>query len=122
MSQASFFDPDEGDRRRDESIADAERGAPPEWLTAARDIATAFIEPWTTDDLWHTLHERGIPGPREPRALGPVVINLYRAGLIEPTGRMVRSQRPVAHRNPKREWRPTNRNLYDRPMVDTKPL
>lgn len=57
-------------------------------------------KPFTPDDVW----EMGLERPREPRALGPVMMRAARAGLIYPTGRWVKSENPAQHATPIREW------------------
>jgi hypothetical protein len=102
-----LFDVEEGDRRRDEAMDRAERGTDPTFAAEAFTIICAFVSPFFGDDVWAILARRGIPFPREPRALGPIFIKAQRAGLIEPTGAFHRTTRPSAHRSPQREWRPT---------------
>jgi hypothetical protein len=102
-----LFDPDEGDRRRDDGMGRADDHADPDWKTIADQIVRDFTMPFTGDDVWFTLDRRGVVYPHEPRALGPIIMRVYRAGLIEPTGRFLRTARPSAHRSPQREWRPT---------------
>lgn len=106
-NQGSLFDPEEGDRRRDDGMARAERGTDPAFAAEADSIIRAFVVPFYGDDVWEILHRRGIPFPREPRALGPIFRRLQLAGLIEPTGIYRRTLRPSAHRSPQRQWRPT---------------
>ena len=105
--QPTLFDAEAGRRARDASMAQVEEHADPVWMSEAESIMRALVTPWTTDVVWETLHRRGIAAPREPRALGPLVMKLYKAGLIERTGRALPTERPRGHRNPKTEWRPT---------------
>lgn len=105
--QGRLFDPDEGDRRRNEGMARAERGTDPVFADEAWSIVTGFVVPFFGDDVWDVLHRRDVPFPREPRALGPIIRKAQMAGLIEPTGIYRRTLRPSAHRSPQRQWRPT---------------
>jgi hypothetical protein len=109
--QPSLFDPDEGDRRRNEGMARAERHTDPTFAAEAYSIICAFVVPFFGDDVWATLDRRGVPFPHEPRALGPIFRRAQLAGLIEPTGEYRRTLRPSAHRSPQRQWRPTARAL-----------
>lgn len=88
--------PQEAQQRRDNRMDQAENGTSQEWIDAARravwDLATNRRD-FTTDDVWHLLEQRGVPAPREPRALGPVVFKALRSGAIRDTGRIVRSVR-----------------------------
>ena len=76
---------------RDEAMERVESNADAEWRVLAdqylyRRIRTGL--PFTTDDLW----DDGLPKPREPRALGPVMMAAKRRGDIYDTGDMVRSR------------------------------
>ena len=77
--------------------------ADPDWklraLQAVRKVAerqTHFI----VDDCWQYVEE-----PREPRAMGAVIANARRQGLIAPTSEYRPSARVTAHSNPRRVWR-----------------
>lgn len=74
---------------RDAALEQVEAAASPGWLNAAGDAldirATTGL-PFTTDDVWGDLEARGVPAPREPRALGPIVKRALRAGTIVPAG------------------------------------
>lgn len=98
------FDAVEGGRLRDEGIARADAAAPSDWrqraLAAGRMLARTRRE-FTTDDLWAVLDG---DKPREPRSLGAVMRSLQNEGLIESTEAHVKTERPEAHRNPKRVW------------------
>ena len=79
-----------------------------------KDEADALIEqlartkvPFSALDLW----KRGLPVPREPRALGPRLLKAKKRGLIVETGRVVARtlylRNPMAHPGniaPLREW------------------
>jgi hypothetical protein len=92
---------------RDEALERVEAAAHEEWkLAAAEAIASlAFnFETFTSDDVWrildrseHTTHER--------KAMGPMLLNAARDGLIERTGRTVDSRRTACHGRPVRVWR-----------------
>jgi hypothetical protein len=107
-NQPSLFDVPTGIEARDKAINAAERGAPITWVTPA-EIAIAYLaktrEHFTTDDVWEHLHQRGHEFPHEPRAMGALMRNAARAGLITATDRVTPSQRPECHRRPIRIWR-----------------
>jgi hypothetical protein len=109
--QLTLFDAAEGARRRDDGMARADAHADPDWKAEADQIVRDFLVPFLGDDVWATLDRRGVDYPHEPRALGPIILRVYRAGLIEPTGRFFNTARPSAHRSPQREWRPTAKAL-----------
>jgi hypothetical protein len=72
-------------------MARAESHALPEWKDQAKMVLWRRIlsqQPFTTDDLW----DDGLPKPREPRALGPIVSAAKRKGYLADTGRMVQSR------------------------------
>ena len=110
-AQGSLFDVGEGDRRRDVGMARADGAADPDWVAEAEAAVGSFRQPFYTDDVWEILDAAGVPFPREGRALGPVMLRFYRAGLIEPTGEWDRTKRPGCHRAPMRQWRPTFKAL-----------
>lgn len=98
-----ILDPEEARRRRDLAIKLVDRGADPEWKAAA--LWTVFhlclTRPtFTPDDVWAV----GLGKPREPRALGPVMLRASREGWCRKTGRVVESQIPTQHRNIIAEW------------------
>jgi hypothetical protein len=106
MIQGSLFDPVEGDRRRDDALERVERGAKEDWLEQAEQAVlrvAARQEKLTSDDVWAEL--RGIPSPRERRAMGPVLKRCESQGMIEYTDSTRRSSLPQCHRRPVRVWR-----------------
>ena len=99
---------EEGERRRDTAIDRVERGASDEWVSEAEAIVRAIIATlpeFTTDDVWDALERRGIPSPREPRALGAVIRRFALMGACENTDRVQKSRRPECHRRPVAVWR-----------------
>jgi hypothetical protein len=83
---------------RDDALARVDQAADADWQGEAILSFRRLVErgePFTTDDVWDDLADRDVPGPREPRALGPVTRRLLGLGLIEP----VEPQ----------EWRPSRR-------------
>lgn len=107
-NQPSLFDVPAGIEARDQAIEQVEAHADPTWklhaTAAIRWLARTRPE-FTTDDVWQELHVRNHGGPREPRALGALMVAAAKQGLIEPTDRYVPSQRPDCHRRPVKVWR-----------------
>lgn len=90
----------------DEALERVEANADKDWMRAARDAVAALAlagGSFTTDDAWKLLRE--VPVPREPRAMGAVIRELARMGLILPTGEYRKSERPDCHRRPVAVWR-----------------
>jgi hypothetical protein len=69
-------------------------------------LVVARVARWqatlTSDDVWSAMPE-GLSTP-EPRALGAVMRQGARDGLIQPTESWVLSTRAVCHRRPLRVW------------------
>jgi hypothetical protein len=93
----------------DAAIDTARQHAPADWLARAEKAVLMTAqdrETFTTDDVWlgeHTLDTLG--EAFEPRALGAVMRDLHRRGLIEPTDDYVPSCRRECHARPIRVWR-----------------
>jgi len=90
-----------GEELRDEGMARADAHVEPGWKHMA---VRAFIkvsygkDEFTTDDVWEQLDEWEVDPPHEPRAMGPLVTQLLREGVIEHTGkRAVKSRIPRGH-------------------------
>jgi hypothetical protein len=94
----------DGSAERDAAIAQVTENADAEWIEAAC-AATARLArtrvDLTTDDIWEALDGWR---PREPRAMGAVTRWAKNTGLIAATPDFRRSERAVAHRNPKQVW------------------
>lgn len=76
---------------RDEGMARAEDGAGG-WSDVALEWLRAHCRHHPTlcsDDLWNS----GMPEPREPRALGPVLMRAVRLGLIRNSGDYIKGKR-----------------------------
>jgi len=52
--------------------------------------------PFTVDDVWDALTALGVPSPREPRALGPVMKRAVRDRLLIPQGYVQSRRRHAA--------------------------
>ncbi len=90
---AKATDPERAEAEKTEAMDRAERGSHAAWVAAAdtavldlaRDARRDGVT-FTADDVWALLEERQVPPPREPRALGPVLTRLKRAGKLEGRG------------------------------------
>lgn len=94
----------EGEMRRDDGIARAESHADPAWLRAAAALVMRLARQkafFTTADIW----EAGLAMPHEPRALGPVMMNAERDGIIVATNEYRKSPRASRHCAPALVWR-----------------
>lgn len=93
----------DGRAERDEAIARVAANTPVDWRDDARKTVVSLAQQradLTTDDVWERLTHR----PAEPRALGAVMVWARNYGFITATTEMRESERPEAHRNPKRVW------------------
>lgn len=72
-------------------------------LLALHDAATENAV-LTSDDVWKVLHRKHIPGPTEPRAMGPVMLTGIRRGWVYATDRIRASEDPASpnHGRPQR--------------------
>jgi len=87
---------------RDQALEDVARPVP-EWMDEAEDVVlhvARALHVFTSDDVWAA----GLEKPREPRALGAVMMSLSNRGLIRKTGRYVRSAQVSRHNAPIAEW------------------
>lgn len=104
MIQSSMFD---AEAARDEAMARSEAHAAASWKQAAAEAVVGCarnLPAFTTDDVHRLLDETGAV-THDTRALGPVMRNAARAGLIETTDQYVRSSRVDCHARPIRVWR-----------------
>jgi hypothetical protein len=107
-TQPSLFDVPAAIEARDRAIEQVEANAQPAWKlhceAAIRWLAKTRPE-FTTDDVWEMMHQRLNPMPREPRAIGAMMTNAAKAGVIAPTDRYTPSARPECHRRPVKIWK-----------------
>jgi hypothetical protein len=71
---------------------------------AIRDLAANNKE-FVADDVWGLLQRRGVPAPREPRALGPMMKLAAVAGICEWTGVHKQSRQSLNHQRPVVIWK-----------------
>lgn len=94
---------------RDLGIERAETGAGEGWRRLARialKICACRSEYLSADDVWPVLAEHGIE-PREPRAMGPIMLYGRKSAWLVPTGTMHRTTTPHRpnHMRPQERWR-----------------
>lgn len=93
---------------RDNAIARVEINSPAWRSFARRALRDAAVsnEDLTSDDVWRVLHMHKIPGPSEPRAMGPVMLNGVRDRWIVTTNSVRISSDPASpnHKRPQRVY------------------
>lgn len=103
MTQDSLFDLAGARSARDEAMGRVEGHADPVWKEAATETLMEVVRSlaeFTSDDLWAL----GLPKPREPRALGPIMMRAVKNGYIKDSGRMKQSAQKGCHARPMRVW------------------
>lgn len=107
MNQLSLFDLPEAIEAREEAIARVDAHAEEQWKQACRnaimEIASIKAE-FSTDDIWEFMYQNNIEQPHENRAMGAVIREAHKLGIIKPTDRYVNSLRPECHRRPIKIW------------------
>lgn len=100
---------EEGKRRREEGIRNAEGGAPGYAIADAQEAVEYVAQRrarFTADHVWARLDEMGAPSFPEPRAMGAVMRYAERQQWIEQTHpqQFEPSLRKDRHRSPMRVW------------------
>ena len=91
-----------------EGMAAAEAGASQEWKDYAMGTILALARKnreFTADEVWAGLAHLGIDGPQEPRAMGPMMRNAAKLGMITKTGYSRVSQQGTNHARPVAIWK-----------------
>jgi hypothetical protein len=103
VTQAKLPTMDDAIAARDEGMARADRNASGAWKDAAYSLVARLNRGtrFTADSVW----DLGLPKPRNPRALGPVIMRLRREGVIQWTGLFTPSR--YRHATPMRIWERT---------------
>ena len=81
--------------------------ADPAWLAQAYSAIQHLCAQrfsFSSDDVWAALDARNVPAPREPRALGAVMRQAARDGLLAASGTYVQSEREACHNRPVMQW------------------
>lgn len=101
------FDARKAEIAKRQALDQVEEHADSVWKDAAWQAVThvASTTPeFTTDRVWFELERQGIDPPREPRALGAIMRNAAKTGMIARTDRVHTSVRPANHRRPIAVW------------------
>lgn len=96
---------DSADEITDAAVSRSREHAHPDWWDEALRVlyeVARKLPRFTTDQLWPRLD--GIVATHERRAMGAVMREGHRRGWMRPVGQYERTERKVAHRNPKRVW------------------
>lgn len=96
----------QGDLFRDAAINQVEENADLGWFNEAllSVEVTAWVEKeFTTDEVWERMTKTD--QTHDNRAMGAVMRKAQSKGWIEPTDRVVKSNRAVCHSRPIRVWR-----------------
>tara|TARA_R100000808_G_scaffold20219_2_gene43808 strand:+ start:9177 stop:9500 length:324 start_codon:yes stop_codon:yes gene_type:complete len=99
----SEFDFEGAKEARDEGMKRAEVNADPEWVEDALACIKKICErqrAFTSEDVWR----EGLPKPREPRALGPVLTAAAKKGWCKSSGKFVRGTSVTRHGAPVAVW------------------
>lgn len=104
-----WFDPEEGARRRDESMDQVEENAHEYWKECALYtvyVCALYYPDFTTDLLRHWIQVWfPLAWTRNKKAWGPVLTRAANAGYVEVTDRQRPSDIPTEHRRKKTVWR-----------------
>lgn len=114
MTQTSLIDALE--QQTDRAVHYAGAFAEPEWYRAAEYALEVLIRRgnnFTTDELHKELQNYEV-STHEPRALGAIIRQASKNGLIRSTGQFKKSTRPECHRRPVSIWAVTTKGYsYD---------
>lgn len=94
-----------GKKWKEKAIQRVYRSTSPEWIAKMEGAVRSLIarqKEFTTDDVWVRLGAQ----PREPRALGAIILAFYKSGAIRRTGSWKQSKRPECHCRPLAVWEP----------------
>jgi hypothetical protein len=104
---------------RDAAMEAVDKSANEVWQEAAwqaiLNVAVVYTE-FTTDAVWHVLDTWGVPHPREPRAMGPMMSRAVGRGICVNTDRVSRSVRVACHRRPCAVYRSLKAGVDARPL------
>jgi len=91
---------------RDAAIAQVASATDADWKAEVWAVIERFAagDEFTTDTIWQACHDEGIATPREPRALGAIMVEAARSRLVAATDRYVASRRVACHARPIRVW------------------
>ena len=97
--QMSMFD---GEHKRYRALSDLDI-AYDGWINSVMEIIFSIPvnQTFTTDYLWENVETV----PNEQRAMGAVMTKARKLGVVESTGRYIKSRRPECHARPVMVWR-----------------
>lgn len=96
-----------GREERDEGRKRVYDNAPDDWKLAAYNVGMSVARDAaevTPDDMWEVLDQHWTR-PRDSRALGQVMLELSRSGVLEATGRVIHTSQPSRHSGQAAVWR-----------------
>ena len=94
-----------GEAGRDAAVARVERNADAPWKRAAMAAIYKVAgerSRFTADDVWDAMPDDA--GTHEPRAMGAMMLQAAKAGVIAATEDYTQSHRSVRHAGPMRVW------------------
>lgn len=104
--QTDMLDPTAGKTLRDIAMELVKLHANDEWKKACIDVIFTLAvtkQQFSTDEVWCDLATTPA-GTHEPRAIGPMMMEAAKHGLIKATPLYCPSCRPKCHRRPVRVW------------------
>jgi hypothetical protein len=114
MDVLAEYDTECAEAARDEAINRVEANADHVWLTGATEAVRMLArtrDEFTTDDVWNRLDNAGYQPPHEPRAMGAVMRQAARDGLVVKTDRVRNSVRVECHARPVAVWASLTRSV-----------
>ena len=106
------FNPKKAAKLRDEAIAKGEANAKESWKKAASAAiaqVAMLYDTFTTDEVWMRLGKSS-DSTHDPRAMGSIMRNAQKQGIIAPTTLWRNSARVSCHKRPSRVWKSLIRN------------
>tara|TARA_R110000803_G_scaffold188813_1_gene251277 strand:- start:371 stop:703 length:333 start_codon:yes stop_codon:yes gene_type:complete len=107
MTQDDLFDSLSGIALRDKAIRNVAKHTDEQWKEFAQSAVLILLkvcefEEFTTDEVWELMP----PGveTHDPRAMGAIMLEAAKSGLIVATDKYQPSKRAVCHRRPLRVW------------------
>lgn len=101
------FNADRAEQAKNQALGWVDEHTDAIWKDAAWQALTHIasrVPEFTTDRVWYELERMRVGPPREPRALGAVMRNAAKSGMIAKTDRVHTSVRVANHRRPIAVW------------------
>ena len=112
----TFLDPHWADEEKKKTMAQVYAAAPEAWKKDAYNavrIAAFLLPEVISDDVWKILWK-----PQEPRALGPIMGAMARAGWIQTTGKQEKTAQVTRHNTGVNVWKSL---VYDKAPSEWQP-